>query len=306
MRERYFAHLVYDAGVRAFASPRVPRGATPDVTRAFDRRLGDDFLATVPRSPGVYRVIDAAGVVVYVGKAVSLRRRLAQYRNASRRRKHRKMREIVKSAASITFEPCASELDAELREQALIQELAPRWNVAGAFSFLYPSIGLGESERGHAIFALSTAPEERSDLAWHGAFRSREITGGAFFALVRLLTMVGHREKTPRRPRGTRTWSFEIRRLAAGWREPWGAFLRGESRAALSALAVALLDKPRARRDAGTVEDDLRALDRFYRHEACKLADARRRTGDTRWPIPQSERDALFIRARRAPIALPG
>jgi excinuclease ABC subunit C len=50
------------------------------VTRAFDRRLGDDFLATVPRSPGVYRVLDAGGVVVYVGKAVNLRRRLSRYR----------------------------------------------------------------------------------------------------------------------------------------------------------------------------------------------------------------------------------
>lgn len=180
------------------------------MTRAFDRRLGDDFLATVPRSPGVYRVLDAQGAVVYVGKAVNLRRRLSQYRNASRRRKHRKMREIVKSADSITFEPCASELEAELRETALIQELTPRWNVAGAFSFLYPSIGLGVAEQGHLRLAFSTAPGERADLAWHGAYRSREITGGAFFALVRLATMLGHKEKTQQRPRGTRTWCFEI------------------------------------------------------------------------------------------------
>ncbi|MDQ3037383.1 MAG: GIY-YIG nuclease family protein [Myxococcota bacterium] len=270
------------------------------MTRAFDRRLGDAFLESVPRSPGVYRVLDADGVVVYVGKAVNLRRRLSQYRNASRRRKHRKMREIVKSAASITFEPCASELEAELRETALIQELSPRWNVAGAFSFLYPSIGLGESARGHLIFAFSTAPEERPELAWHGAYRSREITGGAFFALVRLAAMLGHREKTPRRARGTRTWSFEIRRLPADWRATWSGFLRGESRAALSTLVLALLEKSRARREASAVQDDVDALERFYRHEAHKLADACRRVGESRWPIPQRDRDAIFIRARRS------
>lgn len=269
------------------------------MTRAFDRRLGDDFLATVPRTPGVYRVLDAEGAVVYVGKAVNLRRRLSQYRNATRRKKHRKMREIVKSAASITFEPCETELEAALREQALIETLRPRWNVAGAFSFLYPSIGLGESPDGHALFAYSTAPDERPDLAWHGAYRSREITGGAFFGLVRLASLIGHREKTPRRGKDERTWCFEIRRLPGAWRSQWAAFLRGESREALTHMSVSLLDKPRARRDAKAVEDDLAALDRFYRHEAQKLADAMRRVGETRWPLPQTERDALFILARR-------
>lgn len=270
------------------------------MTRAFDRRLGDDFLSAVPRAPGIYRVLDADGAVVYVGKAVNLRRRLSQYRNATRRKKHRKMREIVKSAASIAFEECASELDAELREEALIRELRPRWNVAGAFSFLYPCIGLGERAKGHAVLAFSTAPEERPDLAWHGAYRSREIAGEAFFAWVRLLAMIGHREKAPRRAKGTRTWCFEIRRLDGGWMERWSAFLRGGSREPLASLALALLDKPRARRDAKTVQEDLRALDRFFRHEVQKLSLACQRTGETRWPVPQSDRDALFIRARRA------
>jgi hypothetical protein len=273
------------------------------VTRAFDRRLGDDFLASVPRTPGVYRVLDAAGAVIYVGKAVNLRRRLSQYRNATRRRKHRKMREIVKSAVSIAFDACATELEAELREQALIQELTPRWNVAGAFSFLYPSIALARTERGHALFAFSTTPSERPELAWHGAYRSREIAGGGFFALVRLASLIGHREKTARRARGERTWCFEVRRLPRSWLDEWPSFLRGESRVALASLVVALLEKPAARRHAFAVQEDIDALDRFYRHEALKLADACRRTGETRWPIPQAVRDALFIRARRAAAA---
>lgn len=270
------------------------------MTRAFDRKLGDDFLASVPRTPGVYRVLDAKGVIVYVGKAVNLQRRLSQYRNATRRKKHRKMREIVKSAASITYEACATELEAELREQALIQELSPRWNVSGAFSFLYPSIGLGTSARGATQLAFSTTPSERTDLAWHGAYRSREIAGEAFFALVRLARLVGHHESTTKRPRGTRTWAFEIRRLPAGFIESWTKFLRGESRDALNALVMSLLDKARARRDASVVQDDIDALDRFYRHEALKLAHARAVTKDERWPIPQADRDTLFIRARRA------
>lgn len=272
--------------------------ASPGVTRAFDRRLGAAFLETVPRTPGVYRFLDASAAVVYVGKAVNLRRRLAQYRNAKRLKAHSKMRAIVKSAASVSFEVCESAVQAELRETELIASLRPRWNVAGAFSFMYPSIGLGEGPRHEALLAFSTTPGERPDLAWHGAYRSREITGEAFFALVRLLAMIGHKEKTRLRARGERTWAFAIRRLPAAWREDWTPFLRGESRAALGALVLSLVDKPRARRDAAQVQADVDALDRFYRHEALRLREACARVGETRWPVPQGERDALFIRAR--------
>lgn len=270
------------------------------MTRAFDRRLGDDFLATVPRAPGVYRVLDASDAVVYVGKAVNLRRRLAQYRNATRRKRHRKMREIVKSAARITFEACASELEAELREATLIRELRPRWNAAMAFSFLYPMVGLGKTDAGLVSIALSSRPEERPELAWHGAYRSREITGEAFFALARLLGHVGHREKLVRRARGERTYAFAYRRLPRGSIDAWTAFLRGEDRSALSSLVLALADKPRALRDRTAVQADVDALDGFFRHEVLRLREACRRVGEARWPVPQVERDALFIRARRA------
>ncbi len=273
--------------------------ASVRVTRAFDRKLGEAFLETVPRSPGVYRVLDAAGTVVYVGKAVNLRRRLSQYRNAKRLKKHWKMRAIVKSAASITFEACESELEAELLEGSLIASLKPRWNVAGAFSFLYPSIGLGVGPKREALLAFSTVPSERPELAWHGAYRSREITGEAFFALVRLFALVGHREKVRHRVKGARTWSFAVRQLPESWLDDWTRFLTGESRAALSALVLALVDKARARRDGKSVQADVDALERFFRHEAQRLREACRLVGVTGWPVDQKERDAIFIRARR-------
>ena len=58
--------------------------------RLFDQRFGVDFLAGVPTAPGVYRFLDAAGALLYVGKAGSLRRRLAQYRTAGRKKNERK------------------------------------------------------------------------------------------------------------------------------------------------------------------------------------------------------------------------
>jgi len=270
------------------------------VSRLFDRQLGADVLARVPTGPGVYRMLDRAGTVVYVGKAKNLRRRLSQYRNAKRRKKHLKMRAIVKSAARVELEPCASELEAELLEARLIRELRPRWNVVGAFSFLYPLIGLGESAQGELVLAFSTRPEERPDLAWHGAFRSREITGEAFFALVRLLGTVGHRTPGPARARAERTYVFTVRQVPREWRARWSAFLRGEARDALQTLTLALLERPSARRDAARVEEDLRALERFHRHEANALRRARQLVGHTEALVPQAARDTLFIRARAA------
>src|SRR5437763_13900618 len=106
----------------------------------FDRRFGAEFLAGVPREPGIYRMYDAAGGLLYVGKARDLRRRLGQYRTARRTKKDRKRRALVRSADRIEWQCCASELDASRAELGLIQALRPRRNVAGAFSFLSPFI----------------------------------------------------------------------------------------------------------------------------------------------------------------------
>ena len=57
--------------------------------RLFDRKFGADLLRETPREPGVYLFKDAEGQVLYAGKAKDLRRRLASYRNATRRKAHR-------------------------------------------------------------------------------------------------------------------------------------------------------------------------------------------------------------------------
>src|SRR4051812_47502370 len=110
--------------------------------RSFDRKFGTEFLAQVPTCPGVYQVHDDAGALIYVGKAKNLKRRLSQYRNAKRRKKHVKMRSIVQGAARIEWVRCQTEAEACLIETRLIQEHRPRWNVVGAYSFLYPMIGI--------------------------------------------------------------------------------------------------------------------------------------------------------------------
>src|SRR6266702_3139420 len=107
----------------------------------FDRQFGAEFLASLPGSPGVYLVYDQQDELIYVGKAKNLKRRLSQYRNTLRRKQHRRMRGIVKEATRIEIQRAETDLDACLTEAVLIQKHRPRWNIAGAYSFLYPLIG---------------------------------------------------------------------------------------------------------------------------------------------------------------------
>ncbi len=110
---------------------------------AFDRTFGADFVSELPTTPAVYLFRDAQDRVIYVGKAKNIRRRLSSYRNAGRKKAHRKMRKIVQAAASIEVRLVDSDADALVLENELIRTLRPKLNIEGKFDFLYPAIGLG-------------------------------------------------------------------------------------------------------------------------------------------------------------------
>lgn len=268
--------------------------------RAFDRKFGARFLDAVPRRPGVYRLYDAAGTLLYVGKAADLRRRLAQYRTTRRVKRDGKRRALVTAAARIAWDVCASETEAALLELRLIQSLRPRANVAGAFPFLYPFIGL-RADAHETHFCLTTTPGAFETFELHGAFRSRRVTGEAFFALMRLLRFVGHLAPRPRRARMPAPYSyvFAVRRLPGDWPALCGRLLRGVSRDALEDLALRLVEQAGARARRAEVQQHLDAVRRFFAEEAAPLAAAIAATGYARYPVPQHERDALLLRHRR-------
>jgi hypothetical protein len=284
--------------------------------RLFDQKFGADFLAGVPAAPGVYRFLDAAGALLYVGKAGSLRRRLAQYRTAGRKKKERKRRALVKAAATITWEVCESDLAASLTEIRLIQTLRPRRNVAGAFPFLYPFLGMRVDGR-ETFFCLTTRPEAFPSFELHGAYRSRDATGEAFHALARLLRFVGHpipraRDRiigaaarssaAARYSSAAARYSMIIgfRRLPVDAPPGWSKLFRGVSREALEALALELLEHPGAMARRAEIQEDLESIALFFESEAHALARARATTGYAGYPVPQRERDLLFAQSREA------
>lgn len=87
-------------------------------------------LRALPDRPGCYLMRDAAGRIIYVGKAVSLRQRVKSYfRVAERRGASPKLRSLVHSIADIDILILKSEADAILTENKLIKDYQPRFNV---------------------------------------------------------------------------------------------------------------------------------------------------------------------------------
>jgi excinuclease ABC subunit C len=85
------------------------------------------FLATLPNSPGVYRMIDAKGEVLYVGKARSLKARVGSY---ARGHGHStRIARMIAETAAMEFVTTATEIEALLLEVNLIKQLKPRYNV---------------------------------------------------------------------------------------------------------------------------------------------------------------------------------
>jgi hypothetical protein len=270
------------------------------VAKSFDTKFGEKFLKSLPACPGVYFIYNSVGSLIYVGKAKHLRRRLGQYRNAKRRKKHAKMRAIVLEADRIEFETCVTDLDACLKETLLIQTHRPKWNVAGAFSFLYPMVGT-RFENGVAHFCYTTEPEYFAGFEFHGAFRSRYLTREAHFALMELLAYVGHR--MPRaRGASVRKYShvFSFRQIPEAWLADWRRFLRGDSQAATEALVLSLIENAGARHSPRAIQELLNSIKRFWRHEVQPLRKARLASGFEPFPVPQKERDLLFLRLKAA------
>jgi excinuclease UvrABC nuclease subunit len=129
----------------------------PDPRPLVDR-LGPDFFRQAPERPGVYLMRDAADDVLYVGKAKSLRKRLASYRVANPDRLRRRHLRLLRSVARIELEECRDEPAALERESELLRELRPRFNRAGTWPGVRRFVAWQASESGLHL-AVTTAVE---------------------------------------------------------------------------------------------------------------------------------------------------
>ena len=91
----------------------------------------EDFKAiadNIPHQPGVYRYLDAEGIILYVGKAKSLKNRLHSYFGDKKHTQYKTVL-LTRNASRIEYTVVETEHDALLLENSLIKKFQPRYNV---------------------------------------------------------------------------------------------------------------------------------------------------------------------------------
>ncbi len=119
---------------QAESDPETPPAATPSLaepTRPEDVRIGVDLLIdtvrTLPGKPGVYRMLNAAGEALYVGKAKNLKKRVVAYTRVDRM--PGRLQRMVFETRACEVVVTHTEAEALLLEINLIKELKPRYNI---------------------------------------------------------------------------------------------------------------------------------------------------------------------------------
>ena len=117
MSEETRDETALEAALAAPSSGRLQRGAEAIAAA----------LRTMPETPGVYRMLDAKGDVLYVGKAKDLRKRVTSYTQPQRL--SYRIQRMVAETAALEVVTTHTEVEALLLESNLIKRHAPRYNV---------------------------------------------------------------------------------------------------------------------------------------------------------------------------------
>ncbi|MCR4765362.1 MAG: excinuclease ABC subunit UvrC [Bacteroidaceae bacterium] len=102
------------------------------------------IIASLPEKPGSYQYWNAEGVIIYVGKAKNLKKRVSSY--FTKNHDSLKTRVLVSKITNITYTTVNTEEDALNLENKLIKKYKPRYNVLLKDDKTYPSIAIQKSE----------------------------------------------------------------------------------------------------------------------------------------------------------------
>lgn len=117
-------------------------------------------LQTLPHKPGVYQYFDAEGIIIYVGKAKDLKKRVSSY--FTKTHDNGKTRVLVKKIVSIKHIVVDTETDALLLENNLIKKYQPRYNVLLKDDKSYPWICI-KNERFPRVFSTRRVIKDGSE-----------------------------------------------------------------------------------------------------------------------------------------------
>src|SRR3954470_11034720 len=160
----------------------VPEGGTGEQkgVAAIERAL-----ATMPLSPGVYRMLDAHGEALYVGKARSLKKRVTSYTQTSRLPE--RLRRMVSETVSMEIVTTHTEAEALLLEANLIKRLKPRFNIVLRDDKSYPWLMLTE-DHAYPQIAKHRGAQVRKG-SYYGPFASAWAVNQTLTAMQRVFLL---------------------------------------------------------------------------------------------------------------------
>ena len=142
--------------------------AASEPARRSGTEVIQDYLKLLPSSPGVYRMIDAAGDVIYVGKARSLKARVSNY---ARLQGHpNRIARMIAATVSMEFVTVGTEAQALLLEANLIKRFRPRFNVLMRDDKSFPYILIARDHAAPQILKHRGARNRKGD--YFGPFAS--------------------------------------------------------------------------------------------------------------------------------------
>ena len=119
-------------------SDQTPQTEDENATVATGQAVIQGYLKTLDASPGVYRMLNPKGEVLYVGKARNLKARVSNYARGSGH--SARIARMIFETASMMFLTTRTEVEALLLEQNLIKQLKPRYNVLMRDDKSFPNI----------------------------------------------------------------------------------------------------------------------------------------------------------------------
>ncbi len=220
-------------------------------------------LATLPASPGVYRMLDAKGDALYVGKARALSKRVAAYTQPARLPE--RLRRMVAETRAMEIVTTHTEAEALLLEANLIKRLKPRFNIVLRDDKSYPWLMLTE-DHPYPQIAKHRGAQVRKGSYW-GPFASAWAVNQTVTAMQRVFLLRSCAD-TVFASRTRPCLLFQIRRCSA----PCVGRISREDYAVLVGQAKAFLEGKSAtvQRDLATEMEEAAAALEFERAAALR------------------------------------
>jgi excinuclease ABC subunit C len=266
--------------------------ATADTDRERSEEPREDAEPTLaeqrralPDQPGVYLFRDAKGRVIYVGKAKSVRKRVASHFSKAQVPSSPGHAEMVASAAHIECVVVATEAEALLAEQSFIKQYRPRFNIRLRDDKSYPFIAISLDEAFPRVYF--TRERHRSGRAYFGPYSNAKRVRSTLEVLAKVFMFRSCTGPEPGRRSGSPCLDYYIKRCGAPC---VGYVSREEYRAAIGGVTDFLSGRfsaierdieSRMREAAANEEFEQATIERNRLQAVRSLLERRRVTGDS-------------------------